>query len=151
MHSADPPWQAYTASFAHAIKVFGRIDGVFLNASVYDSPGGYWENMEQSIVLTLDVNVSAVMKGARVAIDHLLVQQTPGLIVVTGSITAQTTSVKVYARHAALGDPFTHSRSPSRIYVARNWAIEVLLVPILDSYQALNRVQNRVLSGPSQH
>ncbi|KZO89527.1 NAD(P)-binding protein [Calocera viscosa TUFC12733] len=99
-------WKNYTASFVHAVKVFGRIDGVFLNAGVYDAPGGYWQNAEQSITLTMDVNVSAVMAGARVAIDRFLLQKSPGLIVVTGSVAAQTTSVKV------------------PVYVASKWAVE---------------------------
>ncbi|KAK9893391.1 NAD(P)-binding protein [Cystobasidium minutum MCA 4210] len=98
-------WKLYRRSFEHCVKTFGRVDACFLNAGCYE-PKSYWADEEEKSYVTMDVNAGLAMKGTRIACDYFLKQQSPGLVVVTGSVAAQVTSVK------------------TPVYCASKWAVE---------------------------
>jgi NAD(P)-dependent dehydrogenase (short-subunit alcohol dehydrogenase family) len=98
-------WKKYRETFDMCVKSFGRLDACFLNAGCYE-PKSYWNDEETTSYMTMDVNAGLAMKGTRLALNHFLRQQSKGLVVITGSVAAQVTSVK------------------TPVYCASKWAVE---------------------------
>lgn len=108
-------WKDLDDVFEFARSEFGGVQVLCSGAGVYEPPwSNFWSDTETESYKTTDINFTAPIRGARLAIREFLRQGKPGVILNISSIAAQVPrlSTPLYAATKAGISAFTRSLAP---------------------------------------